>query len=325
MERLTRSPDSPEVSVIIPLLNEKESLKELYQGLRMTLEGVGKPFELIFVDDGSEDGSFEEIARLSQSDPRVKAIQFRRNYGKSAALSVGFEAAQGEVVVTIDADLQDDPGEIPKLLSKLEEGYDLVSGWKRRRQDPLSKRIASRVFNRVTSWISGLRIHDINCGLKAYRREVCKRLHPYGELHRYLPVLAHWDGFRVGEVEVVHHPRKYGRTKFGLSRYPSGFFDLITVLFLSRYLRKPLHLFGIIGVFSFVAGFVINLYLTILRLTGHWISNRPLLFLGILLLILGVQFISIGLLGEMITASQKTHKDYGIRNTLGFSPNLFKS
>lgn len=307
-----------DISVVIPLLDEKDSLPELYQKLRAVLDSLDSSYELIFVDDGSRDGSFDVLKELREADPRVKVIQFRKNYGKSAALSVGFKAASGDIIFTIDADLQDDPQEIPNLLRKLEQGYDLVSGWKRKRRDPLIKRLSSRLFNRVTSMLTGIKIHDLNCGLKVYRREVIQAIKLYGQLHRFLPVLAHWDGFRVGEVVVRHHPRKYGRTKFGLSRYSAGFFDLITVMFLTRYNRRPLHLFGIAGLVSFLAGFGISLYLTIQRLTAaRYLSNRPLLFLGVLLIIVGVQFVSIGLLGEMITRSSRDLEEYSIKTTLG--------
>ncbi|GBD94298.1 undecaprenyl-phosphate 4-deoxy-4-formamido-L-arabinose transferase [bacterium BMS3Abin05] len=307
-----------ELSVVIPLYNEKESLPELYRQLTDALEKAQLTYELIFVDDGSRDGSSEVLEELAQKDSRLRVIQFQKNYGKSAALSVAFEAAEGEVVATLDADLQDDPYEIPQLIRKLEEGYDLVSGWKKKRRDPLSKKLPSKIFNRVTSLLSGVHIHDINCGLKVYRRFVVKTLHPYGELHRFLPVLAHLNGFTVGEKEVVHHPRKHGRSKFGASRFTAGFFDLMTVMFLSKYLKKPLHLFGILGVLSFIGGLGILIYLTILRLSGHWIGNRPILFLGILLMILGVQFVSIGLLGEMVTASQNSSEEYVVRRRINF-------
>ncbi len=308
-----------DLSVVIPVYNEKESLRELYGQLTEVLS-PGYRYELIFIDDGSRDGSSEVLEDLARQDTRVRVIQFQKNYGKSAALSVGFEAASGEFVATLDADLQDDPREIPPMIEKLKQGYDLISGWKKKRRDPISKRWPSKIFNWVTSRISGVRIHDINCGLKVYRNFVVKTLHPYGELHRFLPVLAHLDGFVVGEKEVAHRPRKYGKSKFGASRFTAGFFDLLTVMFLSRYLKKPLHLFGILGILSFLGGFIIGAYLTVLRLSGHWIGNRPLLFLGILLMIVGVQFVSIGLLGEMITASQTRQSAYVIRRTLNLNP-----
>ena len=312
-----------DLSVVIPVYNEKDSLPELYRQLTDVLETKGYAYELLFVDDGSRDGSSDVLEALAKEDPHARVIQFQKNYGKSAALSVGFEVAAGALVATLDADLQDDPQEIPALIQKLTEGgYDLVSGWKKKRHDPINKRLPSKIFNWVTSWISGVHIHDINCGLKVYRNFVVKTLHPYGELHRFLPVLAHLDGFSVCEKEVVHHARKYGKSKFGASRFTSGFFDLLTVMFLSRYLKKPLHLFGILGILSFIGGFVIGAYLTVLRLTGHWIGNRPLLFLGILLMIMGVQFISIGLLGEMITASQTRKEAYVVRQTLNLNQAL---
>ncbi len=313
------APRKLDLSVVIPVYNERDSLPELHRQLTEVLESKGYAYELLFVDDGSRDGSADVLEEFAEQDNRVRVIQFQKNYGKSAALSVGFQAAEGEIVATLDADLQDDPGEIPDLIQTLNKGYDLVSGWKKKRHDPIGKRWPSKIFNWVTSRISGVRIHDINCGLKVYRNFVVKSLHPYGELHRFLPVLAHLDGFSVGEKEVVHHPRKYGKSKFGASRFTSGFFDLLTVMFLSRYLKKPLHLFGILGILSFIGGFIIGAYLTVLRLTGHWIGNRPLLFLGILLMIMGIQFISIGLLGEMITASQARKEAYVIRRTLNLN------
>jgi glycosyltransferase involved in cell wall biosynthesis len=273
--------------------------------------------EIIFVDDGSTDRSFEVLRQLREKDANIRVYQFRKNYGKSAALAVGFKKARGKFIVTIDADLQDDPKEIPNLLNKLREGYDLVSGWKKARKDSLVKRLSSRLFNRVTCWVTSLKIHDINCGLKVYRREVTDTVNVYGQLHRFLPVLAQWEGFKVGEVVVQHRPRKYGKTKFGFSRFAAGFFDLITVLFITRYTKRPLHLFGLAGLVSFLAGTIISLYLTYERLfSGKFLSNRPLLFLGVLLIIVGVQFVSIGLLGEMITAGRKSQVDYSIRQAL---------
>ncbi|HEX9652942.1 MAG TPA: glycosyltransferase family 2 protein, partial [bacterium] len=239
------------------------------------------------------------------------------NYGKSAALATGFKKARGAIIVTIDADLQDDPKEIPHVIQKLNEGYDLVSGWKKQRHDPFIKRASSKLFNRVTRWVTGLRIHDINCGLKAYRRVVTDSINVYGQLHRFLPVLAQWEGFKVGEVTVQHHPRQFGKSKFGTSRFFAGFFDLITVLFITRYTKRPLHLFGAAGLISFIFGMAISLYLSFDKIFfGKHLSNRPLLFLGVLLIIIGIQFVSIGLLGEMITANRKRQADYSIKQVL---------
>ena len=312
----------PELSIIIPLLDEAESLPELHSRLTDVLRRLEQPAEMIFVDDGSTDASVETLVKLRERDPRIRIVQFRRNYGKSAALAAGFARAQGNRIVTIDADLQDDPAEIPHLLKKLDDGYDLVSGWKRRRRDRFVKRVTSRIFNRVTSNLTGVQLHDINCGLKAYRREVTETIRVYGQLHRYLPVLALKEGFRLGEIEVKHHPRKYGLSKFGLSRFTSGFLDLMTVLFLTRYTRRPLHLFGVAGLVAFVLGTAISLYLAYQRIfLTVYLSNRPLLFLGILLVIIGVQFFSIGLIGEMIAASAEANnpsQTYSIRKEVGF-------
>lgn len=304
-----------EISVVIPLYNEEESVRELHQQLRSMLNRVNPRYELIFVDDGSTDRSFQVLRDLKRTDHRIKIIRFRRNYGKSAALSVGFEKAMGNVVITMDADLQDDPNEIPSLIKRLEDGYDLVSGWKKVRRDPISKTLPSRCFNFVTGVLTGIRIHDFNCGLKAYRKDVVKTVNVYGELHRYIPVLAHWDGFRVGEMIVHHRPRKYGKTKFGGGRFWKGFLDLLTVLFTTRYMRRPLHLFGFWGILLGVTGAGITSWLAVewyLGLTA--LSNRPLFFGGIMLMILGVQFVSLGLLGEMISKIKRTGEDYSIRD-----------
>jgi len=310
-------PPNPPVSVVIPLFNEEESLPELYQRLRANLARF-EDWEIIFVDDGSRDRSLDILTDLHRQDPRVKVISFRKNNGKSAALAVGFEAARGDYVITMDADLQDDPDEIPSLVRKLEEGWDLVSGWKKVRHDPISKTVPSKFFNRVTGIMSGLRLHDFNCGLKIYRNDVAKQLPVYGEMHRFLPALAHLDGYRVSEIPVQHHPRKYGRTKFGMSRFISGFLDLVTVIFLQKYARKPLHLFGVAGMILTLAGLLILGYLTIGWFQGIWIGNRPLFFLGILLMVFGAQSFAIGLIGEMLTRSQAERRDYSWRVRLGF-------
>ncbi len=290
------------ISVIIPVYNERDSLNELTQSLKDTLDAYGRNYELIFVDDGSKDGSFELLRDLMKTLRGIRIVKFQMNYGKSAALSTGFESARGEYIVTIDSDLQDDPNEIPGLLDKLAEGFDLVSGWKKHRKDPVSKRLPSKIFNLVTSIATGIRLHDHNCGLKVYRRNVVKKISIYGELHRYIPAMAHALGFRVTEMIVQHHQRKHGESKYGIWRYFAGFFDLLTVMFLTRFTTRPLHLFGSMGLMLFIVGIIINLYLTTLKyFYGEGIGDRPLLFLGILLILVGFQVFSLGLLAEMIT------------------------
>ena len=295
-------------SVIITLLNESESLRELYERLTEALSGLSQNYELIFINDGSTDNSYDILKSIKESDSKIKTFKFQRNYGKSAALNLGFSEAKGDIVITIDADLQDDPSEIPKLVSKLKEGYDVISGWKKNRKDPLSKTIPSKIFNFITSILTGIKIHDFNCGLKCFDKSVIKNIEVYGELHRYIPVLASFEGFKIGEVEVIHHPRKFGKSKYGISRFFYGFFDLLTVMFISKYTHRPLHLFGIAGLLFFSLGFGINLYLTMKWFKGIGIGDRPLLFLGVLLIILGIQFVSIGLLGEMIVSFSKNEK-----------------
>jgi glycosyltransferase involved in cell wall biosynthesis len=295
--------ERPDVSIIVPAYEEAESLPELADGLRTACEEAGLSFRVWIVDDGSRDDTWTVVQGLHEDDSRFVGLRFRRNYGKSAALSLGFERAQGRCVATIDADLQDDPAEIPRLLDTLQEGYDLVSGWKKDRKDPLSKTIPSRFFNWVTRLLSGLPLHDFNCGLKVYRREVVKSVDVYGELHRYIPLLAKWEGYdRVAEQEVKHHPRKYGTTKFGTERFIQGFLDLITVVFLTRYAVRPMHFFGSIGTVAFVVGFGINLWLSVEKIVfGDPIGGaRPLLLLGLLLILFGSQMFTTGLLGEMI-------------------------
>lgn len=310
--------DKPvDISVVISLLNEKDSLDELYQKLTSALAELGRSYEVIFVDDGSTDGSFEVLEDLHRKDNNVHVIQFRRNYGKAAALAQGFQEATGRIIITMDADLQDSPGEIPKLIAEIEKGFDLVSGWKFHRRDPLSKTIPSRIFNRVTSLITGIKIHDFNCGLKAYRQQVTRDCMVYGELHRYLPVLAHWQGYRVGEVRIEHHPRIHGKTKYGVGRFLSGFFDLLTVTLLTRYISRPLHLFGGFGLLFTTAGFVINCYLAYLRFRfGSILNHYPLLGLGVLLMLLGIQLFSVGLLGELISNLRQRDSEYSVRKRL---------
>ncbi|MBX3043488.1 MAG: glycosyltransferase [Candidatus Kapabacteria bacterium] len=310
----------PEISVVIPLLNEVDSLPELSLLLEEELAKSAKGrYEVIFVDDGSTDGSYDMIKQINRRNKRFKCIRFRRNYGKSAALSVAFQKAKGKVVITMDADLQDDPSEIPNLLSKINDGYDLVSGWKKKRYDPISKTMPSKLFNYVTSVASGIKLHDFNCGLKAYKKSVVKTVKIYGEMHRYIPALAHWEGFKVTEIPVQHHPRRYGKTKFGVSRFVYGFLDLLTVLFTTRYFKRPLHFFGAGGMLLTLLGLIINLYLTIEWFAGNtYLSNRPLALLGIALIIVGVQFISMGLIGEMMVKNHMllNENNYSIKEIL---------
>lgn len=306
-----------QLTILIPLFNEADSLPELYEKLTAILGGSSKSYEIIFVDDGSRDGSYEILENIFNYDNHVRVFQFRKNYGKSAALACGFEAARGEIVITMDADLQDDPDEIPKLIEKINQDFDLVAGWKKKRHDPFIKRNTSKIYNLVTSLFSGIRLHDFNCGLKAYRSEVIKNVEIYGQLHRFIPVLAHWQGFRVSELIVKHHARKYGKTKFGAFRFIAGLLDLFTVVFLHRFKKRPLHLFGSIGLVMFLIGLVLNGILAYQRIFEKiYLSNRPLLFLAVLLVIVGIQFISIGLLGEMITETQKRKDDYSVKNIL---------
>ena len=305
---------SVDISVVIPLYNEEDSLKELHQQLKQTLGRMNVRYEILFIDDGSTDRSFQVIRDLRRNDRHVRAYRFRRNFGKSAALSVGFEHAQGSIVVTMDADLQDDPGEIPALRRKIEEGYDLVSGWKKVRHDPITKRWPSKLANAVTAKMTGVKLHDMNCGLKAYRRDVVKTVKVYGELHRYVPALAHWEGFKIAEIIVNHRPRKYGKTKFGVGRMWKGMLDLLTVLFTTRFFRRPLHFFGMIGLITMFIGGVVDIWLIVEKMLGLTsLSNRPLFLLGTMLVIVGVQFFSIGLLGELVSKTQNREEEYSIR------------
>jgi glycosyltransferase involved in cell wall biosynthesis len=290
------------ISVVVPVHDEERSVALLYDELTSALEPLGTPWEAIFVDDGSTDGTFAALTRLHSAAHNVRVVRLRRNFGKAAALVAGFDQAHGEIVVTIDGDLQDDPSEIPRLLAKLDEGFDLVSGWKTRRQDPLSRRLLSKIFNRVTSAFSGVRLHDMNCGLKAYRAEVVHGLRLYGELHRFIPVLAHYRGFRIAELPVNHRPREHGRSRYGVERYLRGFLDLLTVSFIGRYRHRPLHLFGGLGLALGLIGTAVLVYLTVVKVLGHAIGQRPLLLLGVLLVVIGMQFFSLGLISEMITS-----------------------
>jgi glycosyltransferase involved in cell wall biosynthesis len=291
---------SPTLSIVIPAYNEVESLPELMREIREVCEREKIDFEAIVIDDGSKDGTFECVRKLSEQDGRIRGVQFRRNSGKAAALSEGFARARGKYVITMDADLQDNPNEIPGLIKMLEDGADLVSGWKKKRHDPLGKTLPSKVFNGITSRVSGVKLHDFNCGLKAYRSEVVKSLDLYGELHRYIPVLAHWNGFKVAEKVVEHRARKFGVSKYGWARLNNGMFDLITLVFLHRYTTRPLHLFGFVGLLCSFVGFLILAGFALQwAITGNG-HVRPLMLAGVAFMIVGIQFVSIGLLGEMI-------------------------
>jgi|TARA_Y100000294_G_scaffold6598_1_gene6434 glycosyltransferase involved in cell wall biosynthesis len=290
------------ISVIIPAFNEIGSLPELMDQLRKALH-IYKKWEILFVDDGSTDGSTEFLNDLSRKDENVTLIQFHRNYGKSAALAEGFKRAKGEFLITMDADLQDDPAEIPNLVKKLEEGFDLVSGWKKKRKDPISKRFPSKIFNYVTRIMTGVKIHDFNCGLKIYRKEVIKTLDLYGGRHRYIPALAGHNKFRISEIQVNHRPRMHGVTKYGGSRLFHGFFDLISIIFMNRYTQQPLHLFGFFGLFCGLASLTVELYVIGRKIFfGHsFYEHLALMLFGAMLFILGLWFFSIGLIAEMIT------------------------
>jgi glycosyltransferase involved in cell wall biosynthesis len=310
---VVETPDSGAgLSVIVPVYNEQGSVLELYQRLTAVLVQTATEYEIVLVDDGSFDGSTAILQRLAETDGHVVVVKLRRNFGKATALQAGFQIARGDIFVTMDGDLQDEPAEIPRFLEALGTGLDVVSGWKKNRQDPLSKTLPSRFFNSVTARLTGIRIHDFNCGFKAYRREAVAGLDLYGELHRYIPVLVHAKGFRVGEIVVEHHPRLHGKSKYRAERFLRGAFDLATVLFLSSFQRRPLHLFGTIGLLAAFAGFVADLYLAILWFLGRGpIGSRPLLTLGTLLIVTGVQLVIFGLLAEMIAAASYRRSEVG--------------
>lgn len=303
-------PTTIQLSLVIPLFNEEATLAPLFKQIKAVVEKetLG-PFEVIFIDDGSTDNSWEILTELKQAHPdQISALRFRRNHGKAAALSAGFAIAKGDIIVTMDADLQDEPDEIPSFLAKLDEGYDCVSGWKKLRKDPLGKTLPSRVFNAATRAASGVKIHDFNCGFKAYRAEAIHSVELYGELHRYIPVLLAAEGFITTEIPVEHHRRIHGVSKYGWKRLFKGGLDLITVVMLTRYLKRPGHLFGGLGIASGGIGFCMLASLTIEKLVlGHAIGHRPLLLLGVLLMLLGVQLVTTGLIGELINFNTKAH------------------
>jgi glycosyltransferase involved in cell wall biosynthesis len=315
---LSRSADAL-VSVVVPGLNEAESLPELARRIQAAL-GERGGYEILFVDDGSTDDTWQVIRGLHDEDPRVRGVRLRANFGKALALTTGFASARGDILVMMDADLQDDPSDLPAFLEAIAAGADVVVGWKKQRLDPLNRRVLSRVFNGTVSTLTGVRLHDMNCGFKAFRREVVQSIPIYGDLFRFIPVLAKWQGFRVGEVVVKHHERRFGRSRYGLERILRGMFDLLSVLFLTRYSRRPMHLFGLVGLLATLVGVAICAYLTVLWFQGHPIGTRPLLLLGALLIIMGVQFFSLGLIGEFLTFQH--HRRHGreplpVREVLG--------
>jgi glycosyltransferase involved in cell wall biosynthesis len=322
VDRMTADQDAGDwkptldLTVLVPVLNEAENMRPLLTKLAQDLKQLRLRYEILVVDDGSSDGTFDEVRAVSETVAGVRGIRFRRNYGKSAALSVGFQEARGSVVVTMDGDLQDDSAEIGRLLEKLGEGYDLVSGWKQKRQDPITKTIPSKFFNGVTSAMTGVSLHDMNCGLKAYRCDVTRAVRLRGELHRFIPVLAAWNGFRIAEIRTVHHPRLHGKTKFGVSRFLNGFLDLLAVMFLTTSSTRPLHLFGRLGIFFALAGGVITAVYTAPWFLGHGLHIRPAILFGLVLILLGIQFLSLGFLGELIAGSRSQEPVYAIRERI---------
>jgi glycosyltransferase involved in cell wall biosynthesis len=310
------------VSIVVPLLNEKENLPLLMDAIAAVVDKHTFSCEVVFVDDGSSDGSYQELQKLynkynaAKGRCSVKVFRFARNYGKSAALAIGIQKASGEVIITMDADLQDDPSAIPEMLAKLQSGYDVVSGWKQKRYDPITKTLPSKLWNLMTSMLAGIRLHDFNCGFKAYSAEAAKSLDIYGERHRYLPVLAHWDGFKVGEMPVPHHPRKFGKSKYGsMMRFLYGSFDMLTILFLRNYMKQPLHFFGLLGILLGLCGTAILAYFGVQWALSGALHMRPLIILALGAIIVGFQFISLGLIGEMITQASPKNT-YLIKDSL---------
>ncbi|MBI2129432.1 glycosyltransferase family 2 protein [Candidatus Woesearchaeota archaeon] len=302
------------ISVVVPLYNEEKNVLLFYNSLKAVLNTMKNEHEIIFVDDGSRDRTFFYLNDLNKKDKKVKAVQFQKNYGKAAALSAGFEEAEGDIIITMDGDLQDDPVEIPRFVSELEKGYGLVSGWKQKRQDPFGKRLFSKLFNALAAAVTGVKIHDFNCGFKAYKAKAAKTLNIYGELHRYIPALVYWNGYKVGEIAVRHHARKYGKSKYGVSRLFKGFYDLITVKFLTGYKKKPMHLFGTVGILLGLLGLIAAIKVLRDRYVNIVSMDRPLLMLSVLLIVLAVQFISLGFIGELISSSSR--EEYKIKKKL---------
>jgi glycosyltransferase involved in cell wall biosynthesis len=297
------------ITFVIPCFNEEKTLNSLHEGIVASVKTAKTNYEIIFVDDGSTDHSGQIIRQLHKKDRRVRLIALRKNFGKATALQAGFQAAKGDIVITMDADLQDDPAEITNFINKINEGYDVVSGWKQHRHDPLEKRLASKLFNKIVSSLSGVQLHDFNCGFKAYRREVVKAINIYGELHRYIPVLAHCKGFSITEITVTHHPRQFGQSKYGIERYLKGFFDCLTITYLSRYQDRPMHFFGRLGLLFSSLGVIICAYLTILWFMGRTIGERPMLLLGVLLILVGTQFFSMGVIGDIMVSRKPASFD----------------
>jgi glycosyltransferase involved in cell wall biosynthesis len=311
-------PRGIDLSAVVPVLDEAPSLAELYNRLRAAVASLSMTYEFIFIDDGSTDDTPRVLAKLAAEDKNVRVASFRRNFGKSAALAVAFARARGRYVLTLDGDLQDDPAELPRLVEALEDRHlDLVSGWKRERHDPWTKTVPSKLFNAVTGAMAGVRLHDFNCGLKLYRREVVEAIEVYGEFHRFLPALAHWRGFRVGEVAVTHYPRRFGHSKFGAARFVNGFLDLIAAMFLSTSFLKPLHVFGRMAIVLGGVGMLINLYFVVVWLLGEPVRLRPLFVIGLALVLVAIQFVLMGLLGEMIAAG-RPKTDWPTRFTANF-------
>lgn len=300
LRRMHEGTGGPEISVIVPVFDEKGSLDQLHRELTAGLQRTGRPYEILFIDDGSRDGSAEKLDSLAAADPHVGVVHFRRNFGKSPALAAGFDRVRGQIVLTLDADLQDDPAMIPDFVARIDAGADLVSGWKQRRHDPLGKTLPSKIFNRIVRMVSGVPLRDFNCGFKAYRIDCVRELSVYGGFHRFMPVLAGHRGFRVEELVVNHRPRTHGVSKFGAKRFFDGFLDLLTVLMVTRFRTRPVHFFGIPGIVAGVCGFAIMAYLTVLWFMGEAIGDRPLLLLGILLFLTAIQLVGVGLLGELL-------------------------
>lgn len=316
-----------DIAVVVPLLDEEESLPELESWIDRVMVEHGFSYELLLIDDGSTDNSWKVISGLRDKNPNVRAIRFRRNYGKSAALDVGFKASQGRVVITMDADLQDSPDEIPELYNGIiGKRYDIISGWKKKRFDPLSKTIPTKLFNAVTRKMSGIHLHDFNCGLKAYRAEVVKNIEVYGEMHRYIPIIAKWAGFkRIGEQVVVHQARKYGTTKFGMSRFIKGFLDLLSIFFVGKFSKRPMHFFGTLGVLAFFFGFVVAIWLIAEKLVAiandspyRNVTDQPLFFLALIAIVVGVQLFMTGFLAEMFSRTSADRNNYQVAERIGF-------